>query len=521
MKNLLYCFSLFLILISCKKEKTTWNTDWNTPLVHGHLTVNDLAFGNTISENSEEFASLFFNKSVFSFSLDTLIKLKDTTLLHKSYSSLNTISLAPGTTFNTPGIDQVYDLGDIELKRVIIKEGILKLKIESPWQGKTTLKMSLPKTKDENGNYFEKIYSIPAASQSNPIVITDVIDLKDFDFDLTGSSGNLINNITADLLVVSAEETNSFNITNTDTVYIAMEFKGLTPKYAKGYLGEYELSDTTSVSIPQLEHITHGQVDLDSINLALSIHNSFKLLSQATIHQLKGKNTTTNTSVELAFPLLNSTLNINTASGGLYNYVPSVFNLPIHSGNSNVLSFIENLPNSVDIGYTVHINPFGNSSGGNDEYFPNSIFDLKLNGDFPLHFGLNDLTLVDTFDIDFSQNETVSLDNGKITIEYQNKFPVGAQASLLLLDDTNTILETITSSNPIIAWQGNSTTNATPESQKATFLVSSNSVKNLTATKKIVLQVSFSTYQNSLVKLNMTDYIKFKLFSDLNLNIKL
>lgn len=521
MKHLLYCLSLILIVISCKKEKTTWTTDWNTPLVHGNLTINDLAFGNTISENSEGFASIFFDKSVFSFSLDTLIKLKDTTLLHKTYSSIPTLSLSPGTVINTPGIDQVYDLGEIELKRVIVKEGFLKLNIESPWQGKTTLKMSLPKTKDENGNYFEKTYNIPAATPSNTVVINDIIDITDFDFDLTGTTGDLINNITADVLVTSAEEVNSFTITNTDTVYISMEFSNLTPKYSKGYLGEYILSDTTSVSIPQLKSITSGHLDLDSINLDLSVNNGFKLLSQSTIHILKGNNTKSNNSVELSFPLLNNTLNINSASGGLYNYVPSVYHLPIHSSNSNILSFMENLPDSIDIGYTIHINPYGNSSAGNNESFPNSIFDLRLNGDFPLHFGLNALTLVDTFDIDFTQNETVQVNSGTIAIDYQNKFPVGAEATLVLLDETNTIIDSISASSPIIPWQGNTTTDAIPETQKTLFALSQTSIDNLTKTKKIQLQISFSTYENNFVKLNMTDYFKFNLFSDLNLNIKL
>ena len=521
MRTLIFSFSFILILISCKKEKTTWNNNWSVPLVYGNLTVNDLAFGNTVSENSEGFASLFFNKSVFSFSLDTLIKLKDTTLQHKSYSSLASITLEPGTTFNTPGIDQVYDLGEIELKRLIIKEGELKLKIKSPWQGKTTLKISLPKTKDQNGIYFEKSYSIPASSQANPIEINDVIDLTNFDFDLTGASGELINNITADLLVVSAEETNSFTITNTDTVYISMEFSGLIPKYTKGYFGEYELSDTTTISIPQLKNITGGQLELDSINLGLSVNNSFKLLSQATIHRFKGKNSQTNQAVELNFPLLNSTLNINTASGGLYNYVPSVYNLPIHSGNSNVIDFLENLPDSIDIGYTVHINPYGNSSGGNDEYFPNSTFDLKLNGDFPLHFGLTNLTLVDTFEINFSQNETINLNDGKIILNCQNKFPIGAEASLQFIDQSNISVETIQASSPINAWDNNSTLDTSPEEQNISFNLSSNSIKNLEETKMIIMQISFSTYQNSLSKINMSDYFKFKLYSDLNLNIKL
>ena len=519
MKHLLYILGLFLLVISCKKEKTSWDSDWNTPLIHGTLTVNDLAFGNSVSQNTEGYASLFFDNTIFSFSLDTLIKLRDTTLIHKSASSISSLLLEPGSAINTTGIDQEYELGEIELKQVILKEGKLLLKIISPWQGKTTLTMTLPKTKDNTGAYFVKSYDIPAGSQTNTVEISDIIDLTDFDFDLTGTSGDLINNITADILVVSAEETNSFTVTNLDTVIISMSFEGLKPKYAKGYLGQYELSDTTTISIPQFNKIINGQLNLDSINLGLSVQNSFKLLSQSTIHLLKGDNTNTNNSVGLSFPLLNTSLNINPASGGFYDYMPSIFNIPIHSGNSNVLGFMQNLPNSVDIGYSIHINPFGNSSAGNDEYFPNSTFNLNLKGDFPLHFGLDNLTLVDTFSLKI--NDLDFINSGKIVIDYQNKFPIGAIAHLVLIDANNTILDTLTANSPIIGWQGSSTTSLEPDKQKATFNLSENSISNLRNSKQLVLQISFSTYQSNMIKLNVDDYFKFNLFSDLNLTLKL
>lgn len=519
MKQLLFLSTILILFLntSCKKEKTTWNTNWNAPLVHGNLTIADL-IPNNVNENSDNYASLVFNDTVYSFLIDTLIKLPDTTLIQKATTSFPNLTLGPGNEITSIGVDQLYDLGEIQLKRLIVLEGTSIITITSPWPGKSKVEFKFPKTKDGNGDTFAKTYYLPAGSQSNPSIVTETISMKNFDFDLTGTLGTLYNNITADAKISSDEESSSFTIYNTDTVIIKMEFKDMTAKYAKGYFGEYLITDTTSISIVQMKQVMANSLLIDSINLDLSIKNGFKLFTQATFHQLKGINSTNMGEVELNFPQLNNTININPASGGLYNYVTSTYNIPIHSGNSNVLAFIENLPDSIDIGYTIHINPNGNVSGGDDEFYPNSSLDLLLNGELPLKFAADNLTLTDTFDLSFTQNNSASVENGSITIKYENGFPLSLNASIDLLDENGEFLETISANNNITAGSyDNSLSVTTPSKGSITFTFSKESVANLELTKQMLFHVGFSTDQNATIKINMADYFKFNLYSDLNL----
>ena len=112
MKQLLFFGTLFLLLIAtgCKKEKTTWTSDWNVPLLHGKLTINDLIPEENVIENSDNYASLVYHDTVYSFSIDTLIKLPDTSLVQKAATSFPNLTLAPGNLITSLGIDQLYDL---------------------------------------------------------------------------------------------------------------------------------------------------------------------------------------------------------------------------------------------------------------------------------------------------------------------------------------------------------------------------------------------------------------------------
>ena len=519
MKQLLFFSTLFILLFatSCKKEKTTWNSDWNAPLVHGKLTISDL-IPNNVTENNDNYASLIFNDTVYSFSIDTLIKLPDTTLVQKAATSFPNLTLQPGNLITSLGVDQLYDLGEIQLKRLIVQEGTAIITITSPWTGKSKVEFKFPKTKDGNGDTFAKEYYLPAGSQSNPSVVTETISMKNFDFDLTGSLGTLYNNITADAKIISAEETNSFVVYNSDTVTIKMEFKDMTAKYAKGYFGEYVITDTTSISIVQMKQVMANSLALDSINLDLSIKNGFKLITQATFHQLKGINSNTLSEVELNFPQLNNTININPASGGLYDYVASSYDIPINSNNSNVLNFIENLPDSIDVGFTIHINPNGNTSGGDDEFYPNSSLDLLLDGELPLKFSADNLVLSDTFDLDFTQNSSATVENGSITIKYENGFPLSLNATIDLLDESGSVLETLTPNAEIISGVYNSTNSTTtPSKGSMTFMINNESMPNLESTKQMLFHVGFSTDQTNTIKINMADYFNFNLYSDLNI----
>jgi hypothetical protein len=506
---------------SCKKEKTSWNTNWNTPLVHGKLTLSDIKKVD-VNENTENFASVFFNDTIFSFNIDTLIKLPDTTLIQDAVISFPSLTLGPGNLIQNQNIDQLYDLGQIALKRVIVEEGTSIITISTPWQGKSKVDFNFPKTKEGDGSPFTRTYHMPAGTQANPSVRVDTIDMAGFDFDLTGSTGGLVNNILADMFIYSDEETNYITITNQDTVRVKLDFKDMTARYAKGYFGSYSISDTTTIDISQMKQIISGSIALDSINLNLIVQNGFKLVTQATFSEFKGINSNTANNVYLSFPQLNTALNINPASGNLYSHQSSFYDIFINSNNSNILAFIENLPDKIDIGFTININPFGNVNDGADEYYKNSSLDLLLKGDFPLNFSSNELTLVDTMDFSYNTNKTANPNTATVSLKYKNKFPIGATANLQFLDATKALLNTVETQSQINSGSYDTSTNTTtPTEGTMIFILNQEVIDNLENAKFIALEIALTTdqAQSNLVKFNIDDYFDFNLFSDLNLKI--
>ncbi|HIP36037.1 MAG TPA: hypothetical protein EYG85_04215 [Crocinitomix sp.] len=519
-RNLLF-ITLALSIVACKKEKTTWFTNWNTPLVHGKLTLSDVKKVD-INQNSENFASVFFNDTIYSFKVDTLIKLPDTTLIQDAVISFASLTLGPGNLIQNQNIDQLYDLGEIALKRVIVDEGTAIITITTPWQGKSKVVFDFPKTKEGDGSPFTRTYHLPAGSIANPSVNVDTIDMAGFDFDLTGSTGGLVNNILADMYIYSDEETNYITITNQDTVRVVLDFRDMTARYAKGYFGSYSITDTTTLDISQMKQIISGSIALDSINLDLVIQNGFKILTQATFSQFKGINSNTSNIINLTFPQLNSALNINPSTGSLYNHQASLYHIFINSGNSNILAFIENLPDKIDIAFTIDINPYGNINNGADEYYSDSSLDLLLQGDFPLHFSANQLTLVDTMDFSYDANQSATPQSAMITLKYKNKFPLGATAKLSFLDNAKALLNEVETQSQINSGVYNSTTNTTTVTEgEMVFSLNNDLINNLENAKYITLEIALSTDQSSTIKFNIDDYFDFNLFSDLNIKITL
>lgn len=520
MKRIIFLIiTLSVLAYSCKKEPTTWQPNWKVPLVNGKLTLNDLLTDYT-AENSDGYASIVFNDTVYSFRIDTLIKLPDTSLVQKTAVSFSAVTLGPGAFINNDNVDQLYDLGDISLKRVIIRKGQAFITISSPWPGKTKAIFEFPKVKDNNGIIFSRTYFLEAGTIADPYVIRDTFDIADFDFDLTGASGGLANNLTANMAMYSNETSASFTVTNLDTVILALSFSGLEPKYARGYFGQYNLTDTTTVSFPQLKKLS-GILNLDSLKMNVNIQNGFDLIAQAKISKLSGKNTSTGQTILLNFPFLGQFLNINPASGGLYDYQPSNYYLSVNSNNSTILPFIENFPDSIDFGYQIKINPDGNTSAGTDQFFPNSRLNLLADAELPLHIKLDNFRIADTLKIDASSLAD-NLSSGTIILKYTNSFPLGAATTLVLLNENGVVLDSINGSSVIQSGQYNSASKSTTSvSGTILYEVNESQLINLTEAEKLAFTATFNTSNVSFVKINMTDSLDFKLISDLNLKISI
>lgn len=519
-RNLIVAILLVFFLLGCKKEPTTWQPNIKAPLLTGQIGLSDLLTNYSI-ENADGYASLVFNDTAYSFRIDTLIKLPDTALVQKSAITFSQITLAPGSFINNEGIDQLYDLGDIALKRVITGGGQAFIIVSSPWPGKTKAVFEFPKIKDNNGDVFTQTYFLEAGTIDNPFVVRDTFDVTDFDFDLTGTDGSLANNLTANITMFSNEETASFNVTNLDTVLLSLTFSGLTAKYARGYFGQYDLSDTTSIDIPELKQLS-GQLGLDSLKLKLNIQNGFDLTAQAKLTNLEGENSRTAQIVPLNFQLLNQFLNLNPATGGLYDYQPSDYFIEMNSNNSTIIPFIENLPDALKFGYNILINPDGNIGGGTDQFFPNSRLNIMADGELPLNILLNNFTIRDTFDLD-ARNIDETITEGKISLHYSNTFPLSALPTLYFLSDVGLILDSLIAPGIINAGDYDTNLEATINASSGIidYQISKNQLANIVASNRVILSATFNTSNVAFVKINMADMINFKVISDLQLKISI
>jgi len=518
--KLISLLALPILLFSCKKEPTTWETDWSAPIAYGHLTINDMIPSNYVETNSGGYLSLIIHESVFEFSLDTLIKLPDTTIIVKTAIGIPAIEVTPA--FSLPdNYDQAYELGEIELKRVIIESGLAEATIQSPWQGKTKITFTFPKVTNPSG-LFQRVYYLDAGTVDSPTAVTDLINMAFHDMDLTGIDGNLYNTLGVNVLIESNEDESSFLVTNSDSIAFSFKFQDLIPRYAKGYFGQYTFSDTTGVALTPLKRIVAGSIELDSIDLTLTVKNGFNIVAQAKVSKLTGINTRTSNLVDLDFTEKGTTLNINPASGGLYDYVPSEYPLTLTNTNSNLLDFIENLSDSMIIGYQLKINPFGNTTAGSDEFFPSSKMELFLDGEFPLAFGANDLTIVDTLKIDKFEAGTIAPRDALLFLDYQNGFPLAADLIIYLLNEDNEVIDSVFANTPIQSGNYQMDTYATlPYNGSVQFTISPSAFDQLENTEKLLLSVKFNSDDNAVVKISPDTFFDFKLRTNLQIRVSL
>ncbi len=520
-KNLILLGLISISLIACKKEPTTWNTDWSAPIAYGHLTLDDFVPEENLETNTDGYLSLVYHESVYSFSLDTLLKIPDTTIVNTYNIGVPSFSFNPGALLPTV-LDQTYDMGQMELTRVMVKSGTGTIKMQSTWPGMTHIDFNFPQVYDNSGANFARTYLLPAGSISNPSEEIELVDMAGFDMYLTGSDGSSVNTLYADFNMGSGETTDVITVSNSDTIYYIIGFEDVIPSYAKGYFGQYYLSDTIGLSLDPMKSVIAGSIDVDSIDLTLTVKNGFKLIAQTKITKVTGINSRTNNNVDLNFPLLNSTININQASGGFYGYTPSEYPIQMDNNNSNMTSFIENLPDSVDLGYELEINPFGNSSGGNDEFFPGSEMELFLDAEFPLEFSANELTIVDTLDIDYTAPTSTIPTDGTIILSYNNAFPLGATATFYMLDESGVVIDSIMSTSSILPGSYDSGTYITnPYMGNVNYELSEENVRNLDDADKIVLKVAFTTDQTQMIKIDANSFFDFNLRTNLQIQISL
>ncbi len=517
-------FALFVAL-SCKKEKTTWESDWSAPLISDTLSLRNLVNDSTLLE-SGGYYSLDLNREIFNLDLTELIEIPDTTIAQNFTFSTN-LNIAAGFSFINSIEEHFFDLKEVQLKQIVAKSGAIDMKVINPLPTAAIFKIKLPGV-SKNGIEFTETYIAPPGTATNPGIVEKSIDLSWYSMDLTGVSGGDYNYIKSQVEVSSDPSGPDIVVSPSDLIKFEAKFRDVKVDYARGYFGNRIIADTSDVLIDALQSVAGGNIDIPNTAIEFKIENGIKVSAQGTLVNFTNENAS-GTSVSLVSPYIGSSQNISPATGSWSTLTPFIKTLIFNQGNSNIEQYIGNLGAKHKLIYRFQINPWGNISGGYDELFPNSRLKVKVKATMPLAIGVNDLVIKDTFDLELNQDpEKTRIIGGELILNTSNAFPIGGQVKLHLLGENGNVLHTILASSNLLSAQFgayNSSYSFNLASSELHFLLGESVLDNINDVRQVAIEALFKT-ENPTTNLNepmsipVGAFLAFKLKAKLKTEMK-
>lgn len=489
--------SIFIsvLLVSCRKEKAIWESDWSLPLVSDTLNLKNLVTDSFLALNGSGNYQLEINRNILDLNLSDYIEIPDTTIAQKYSIASGTLNVQPGTSFVNNNKDHLFDLQGAELKSVVISEGKIKISVENPIETKTIFTVKLPKAK-KDGIAISKTFQAPAGTNANPSVTSAEIDLTGYELNLTGTNGEGFNLLQSQMIVQTDELGVAVSVNNYDTTKFIIEMEGIKMNYARGYFGNLIVQDTSDLYVEFLDKITSGIFDLPATNIQFIVSNGIKVSARATLNSLTNTNSYSGASVTLNHPQMGVPFIINQATGTWDSFFASIKTILFTSSNSNVEQFIENLGAHQKLDFKLELNPYGNISGGWDEFFPNSKLQVMLTAQMPVSASMTDLTIQDTFDlnIDSDPNNT-HIVKGKLKLKVSNAFPLQGEVKMFLLDASGQLVESVNASELIPSSVYGTLISGQMQKSDATiyFDLNSNTLSKVNSIKKVVVKVVLNT----------------------------
>ncbi|MDB4324442.1 hypothetical protein N9963_03490 [Crocinitomicaceae bacterium] len=446
MKTTIYILIFSIVLLSCKKEATIWESDWSSPLISDTLSLNNLVNDSTLAENSGGYL-LDLDRTLFDLNITELVNIPDTTIA-EDFAFSGTLILNPGVSFVNSIEEHNINIPDVQLKEIILTNGFIDVRVENPLGTVAIFNVKLPGVA-KGGVTFEQTYFAPAAIGGNVGIVDQSIDLAGYSLDLTGVSGGEFNMLQSLITVQTDPLGPSVEITPSDITKVNATFRNIKVEYARGYFGNQIISDTSNVLIDALSAVHSGSLDLPATTIQFIIENGLKVTAEGSLTTVSNENYAGNI-VSLTGGNIGTALNLDPATGSWNSLVPSLKVVEFNSSNSNIESYLENLGLQHKIGYSMQMNPWGNVSGGWDEVFPNSNLRIRMKATMPLMIGLDNLSVRDTFDVSLNQDpEKTRVISGELILQASNGFPISGTIKLHMINSEGNILYTVSGSNAL------------------------------------------------------------------------
>ena len=380
--------------------------------------------------------------------------------------------------------EHTFDLGGVQLNEVGIKSGTVTVNVLSTLPNGKMI-YNIPSLKKNGVSFSSGDIIIPQATGTE--LTTFEFNFEGYKLDLTGEEnrdgGDTINTIYTESYTFIDYTGTLETINATDSFYSYIEFD-LTPEYATGFLG----TDTISFGPEIIESdifnfIQSGSIDFEQADMSINIKNFIgaDMGLQITNLSSTNENTEVNASIDNNF-----IYEINRASQNIDNQINSTLTQINFEGDK----LLEIFPNKFITSATFYLNPYGQNII-EDFLYPEFTLDANINIEVPLRVNANNLTLVDTSEIEI--NEISNYDIQKVFFNIENGFPLDIKLKILLLDENDIIIDTLVQDVNIDAAQVD-INNIVVNNQITTVEVD---YQDFTNVKKAILISSLNTIPNN------------------------
>jgi hypothetical protein len=433
--RLLAAFFLLFAIQSCKRdEPTTWQPDVRAPLAYGKLTLDQLLVDSIFEVDNEGLWHVIVDQDLTDFDLDSLVEIADTTIV-KLYPIYTFGSITQGLTLVLPTPQQVtLNHPTAQLKSIRMKGGKLKYKIQSPIEGYLNCTVSLPGLTLNGVPQSIYLQTTPPPVNQSFSLTEGFIDLDGLELSMTGQTGVSFNRVVYQIgVVVAPDAPIPASVSLGDQIRVELTFEDPQIEYARGYFGQHVFSFDEQVNFDAFASIPEAVFDLNGASTTLSLSNAVGVDAQMDFEQISNWNEAHQTEVNLQHSSLFNAINLSRAqdNGGWVN--ETHYTAELNSSNSNLDSFLENLPNNIRIKGDLRVNPLGNVSTSNDFIYTDNSLKADLRMDIPLRIGIQNLILSDT--IALSESEQDIPVEGKLVLWVKNGFALETIADLYVLRD--------------------------------------------------------------------------------------
>jgi len=412
-------------------------------------------------------------------------------------------------------------ISGVQLNRMTVRSGKLKIDIRNPLPAKIKFTYTIPGA-SLNGHPFQVIQKVDSGSHSSPGLFTGIFDLSGYSLDLSGT-GSQFNTLNYSVIASADSSAQTFSLIFGDTVMnLHTSMLDIVPSYAHGYLGQNTINNSQESNVGIGKLIRGGSILIDSVKMLLSIDNGIGADAQAFVRSIKSANSLTGDTVDLVAPsVLNRYFNINRASetGNPLSPVNQTHTLiQLDNTNSNITAFIENIPDVIKDDLTIGLNPLGNHAGYNDFVYTDYLVNTHLHMEMPLKFAANELMLVDTENFIFSDlTDPANIGQSTLTLLADNGFPFSVRIQLILLDQSNNVLDSLFSPAPTVAAApvgGNGIVSGITRTELSVPVNADRKAK-ITAARKMAIRSILNTDSYPLTRSILSTYkIQIKLIAD-------